>query len=109
MESFGATCHASPSNRTESGKKILADTPDSTGSLGIAISEAVECAAQRDDTKYSLGSVLNHVLMHQTVVGQEALRQMEMATITLTWYWLYRGRKQFCRPCLPVYRSKTAR
>ena len=79
MESFGATCHASPSNRTESGKKILADTPDSTGSLGIAISEAVECAAQRDDTKYSLGSVLNHVLMHQTVVGQEALRQMEMA------------------------------
>ena len=79
MESFGATCHASPSNRTESGKKILADTPNSTGSLGIAISEAVECAAQRDDTKYALGSVLNHVLMHQTVVGQEALRQMEMA------------------------------
>ncbi len=79
MESFGATCHASPSNRTESGKQILADTPDSTGSLGIAISEAVECAAQRDDTKYALGSVLNHVLMHQTVVGQEALRQMEMA------------------------------
>ena len=79
MESFGATCHASPSNRTESGKKILADTPDSTGSLGIAISEAVECAAQRDDTKYALGSVLNHVLMHQIVVGQEALRQMEMA------------------------------
>ena len=79
MESFGATCHASPSNRTESGKTILADTPDSTGSLGIAISEAVECAAQRDDTKYALGSVLNHVLMHQTVVGQEALRQMEMA------------------------------
>ena len=79
MESFGATCHASPSNRTESGKKILAGTPDSTGSLGIAISEAVECAAQRDDTKYALGSVLNHVLMHQTVVGQEALRQMEMA------------------------------
>ena len=79
MESFGTSCHASPSNRTESGKKILADTPDSTGSLGIAISEAVECAAQRDDTKYALGSVLNHVLMHQTVVGQEALRQMEMA------------------------------
>ena len=79
MESFGATCHASPSNRTESGKKILADTPDSTGSLGIAISEAVECAAQRDDTKYALGSVLNHVLRHQPVVGQEALRQMELA------------------------------
>ena len=79
METFGATCHASPSNLTESGKKILADNPDSTGSLGIAISEAVEVAAQRDDTKYSLGSVLNHVLLHQTVVGQEAMRQMELA------------------------------
>lgn len=79
METFGATCHPSPSNLTEVGKKILADNPDSTGSLGIAISEAVEVAAQRDDTKYSLGSVLNHVLLHQTVVGQEAIRQMELA------------------------------
>jgi len=79
MEAFGATCHASPSNLTESGKKILADNPDSSGSLGIAISEAVELAAQRDDTKYSLGSVLNHVLLHQTVVGQEAMRQFELA------------------------------
>lgn len=79
METFGATCHASPSNLTESGRKILADNPNSTGSLGIAISEAVETAAQRDDTKYSLGSVLNHVLLHQTVVGQEAMRQMELA------------------------------
>jgi len=79
METFGATCHPSPSNLTEVGKKILAENPNSTGSLGIAISEAVEVAAQRDDTKYSLGSVLNHVLLHQTVVGQEAIRQMELA------------------------------
>ena len=79
MESFGATCHASPSNLTESGKAILKDSPDSSGSLGIAISEAVERAVQRDDTKYALGSVLNHVLMHQTVIGQEAIKQMEMA------------------------------
>ena len=79
METFGATCHPSPSNLTEVGKKILAENPDTTGSLGIAISEAVEVAAQRDDTKYSLGSVLNHVLLHQTVVGQEAIRQMELA------------------------------
>jgi len=78
METFGATCHPSPSNLTEVGKKILAENPDTTGSLGIAISEAVEIAAQRDDTKYSLGSVLNHVLLHQTVVGQEAIRQMEL-------------------------------
>ncbi|HCF72563.1 MAG: TrpB-like pyridoxal phosphate-dependent enzyme [Arenicellales bacterium] len=79
METFDATCHPSPSNLTEAGKKILAENPDSPGSLGIAISEAVEVAAQRDDTKYSLGSVLNHVLLHQTVIGLEALRQMELA------------------------------
>jgi tryptophan synthase beta chain len=79
MESYGARCVASPSTETESGKAILAKSPNSTGSLGIAISEAVEVAAKRDDTKYALGSVLNHVLMHQTVVGQEAMRQLEMA------------------------------
>ncbi len=79
MESFGATCVASPSNKTNSGRAILAENPDSTGSLGIAISEAVEAAAQRDDTKYALGSVLNHVLMHQTVVGLEAMKQFELA------------------------------
>ena len=79
MESYGARCVASPSGETEVGRRILAETPDSTGSLGIAISEAVEVAASRDDTKYALGSVLNHVLLHQTVVGQEAVRQMEMA------------------------------
>ena len=79
MESFGASCIASPSDSTEFGKSYLAKNPDSTGSLGIAISEAVEVAATNDDVKYALGSVLNHVLMHQTVVGVEALKQMEMA------------------------------
>jgi tryptophan synthase beta chain len=79
MESFGAQCIASPSDTTESGRAILAGRPDSTGSLGIAISEAVEMAAQREDTKYALGSVLNHVLLHQTVIGLEAQEQMAMA------------------------------
>ena len=79
MESFGAECIASPSETTQSGRAILAEHPDSTGSLGIAISEAVEVAAQRDDTKYALGSVLNHVLLHQTVIGLEAQEQMAMA------------------------------
>ena len=79
MESFGASCIASPSEMTESGRAILQQYPDSTGSLGIAISEAVERAASRDDTKYALGSVLNHVLLHQTVIGQEALKQLDMA------------------------------
>jgi len=76
METWGATVHASPSDRTESGRKILADHPDSTGSLGIAISEAVEIAAQNDDIHYSLGSVLNHVCTHQTIIGLEAMKQM---------------------------------
>ncbi|MCB2099846.1 MAG: TrpB-like pyridoxal phosphate-dependent enzyme [Rhodobacterales bacterium] len=79
MEAYGARCVASPSVETNAGRAVLADHPDSNGSLGIAISEAVEMAAQRDDTKYALGSVLNHVLLHQTVIGQEALLQMEMA------------------------------
>ena len=79
METFGATCVASPSNQTASGRAILAQNPDHPGSLGIAISEAVEVAAQRDDTKYALGSVLNHVLLHQTVIGNEAFVQMANA------------------------------
>ena len=79
METYGARCIASPSKETQVGRSILAAAPDNAGSLGIAISEAVEVAATRDDTKYALGSVLNHVLLHQTVVGQEAVRQMEMA------------------------------
>jgi tryptophan synthase beta chain len=79
METWGARCVASPSEETASGRAILAQRPDHPGSLGIAISEAVEIAAQRDDTKYALGSVLSHVLLHQTVVGQEAMQQLEMA------------------------------
>jgi len=79
METYGARCIASPSMETNVGREILAKTPDSTGSLWIAISEAVEIAATNDDTKYALGSVLNHVLLHQTVVGQEAMQQLEMA------------------------------
>ena len=79
METYGARCVASPSNETASGRAILAQRADHPGSLGIAISEAVEVAAQRDDTKYALGSVLNHVLMHQTIIGQEAMVQLEMA------------------------------
>lgn len=79
MNTWGAKVFASPTNLTESGRKILAEDPNSPGSLGIAISEAVERAATNDDTKYALGSVLNHVLMHQTVIGLEAAKQMEMA------------------------------
>lgn len=79
METWGAKCVPSPSPDTEIGKKILAQDPNSTGSLGIAISEAVEDAMTRDDTHYSLGSVLNHVLLHQTVIGLETIAQMEKA------------------------------
>jgi tryptophan synthase beta chain len=80
MQTFGAEVTASPSDKTNAGRTILAKNPDSTGSLGIAISEAVEAAATSGGKyKYSLGSVLNHVLMHQTVIGQEALKQMELA------------------------------
>ena len=79
MESFGARCVQSPSEETNAGRAILAETPETTGSLGIAISEAVEVAATNQDTNYALGSVLNHVLLHQTVIGQEAMEQMELA------------------------------
>jgi tryptophan synthase beta chain len=79
METYGAKVVASPSADTNAGRAVLAEHPDSPGSLGIAISEAVEDAASREDTKYSLGSVLNHVLLHQTVIGLEARKQMEMA------------------------------
>ena len=79
IQTMGATVIPSPSVETNAGRAILAADPESTGSLGIAISEALEVAATRDDTKYSLGSVLNHVLLHQTVIGQEAAKQMEMA------------------------------
>ena len=79
METFGAKVTASPSNDTAAGRAVLAADPDCSGSLGMAISEAVEIAVQNADTKYALGSVLNHVLLHQTVVGLEALKQLEMA------------------------------
>jgi tryptophan synthase beta chain len=79
METWGATVHASPTDRTNSGRAILARDPDSPGSLGIAISEAVEDAVTREDSRYALGSVVNHVLLHQTVIGLEAKKQMEMA------------------------------
>jgi len=79
MELFGGSVLPSPSNETESGRKALAADPDTPGSLGIAISEAVEVAAQRDDTNYALGSVLNHVILHQTVIGLEAKEQMAKA------------------------------
>lgn len=77
METYGARVVASPSNQTQAGREILAQHPNSNGSLGIAISEAVEVAAADEQTKYALGSVLNHVLLHQTVIGQEALTQLE--------------------------------
>ncbi len=78
MKLFGASVHASPTTITNAGRNVLAKDPDSPGSLGIAISEAIEMAVQRDDTNYSLGSVLNHVLLHQTIIGEEARLQMEM-------------------------------
>jgi len=79
MNTWGANVYASPSDRTEAGRKILAEHPDSPGSLGIAISEAIEVAASDPNTKYALGSVLNHVKLHQTIIGQEAIKQMEKA------------------------------
>jgi len=80
METYGATVHASPTNLTQAGRSILAQDPENLGSLGIAISEAVEVAATSGGTtKYSLGSVLNHVLMHQTIIGEETLLQLERA------------------------------
>jgi tryptophan synthase beta chain len=80
MQAYGATVHASPTNLTDAGRSILAQDPENMGSLGIAISEAVEVAAKSGGTtKYSLGSVLNHVLLHQTIIGEEALLQMEKA------------------------------
>ncbi|MCP3931275.1 MAG: TrpB-like pyridoxal phosphate-dependent enzyme [Bacteroidetes bacterium] len=79
MNTWGANVYPSPSVRTQAGRKILADSPDSPGSLGIAISEAIEVAASDPHTKYALGSVLNHVKLHQTIIGQEAIKQMEIA------------------------------
>lgn len=79
MNTWGADVIPSPSTLTEAGRKILQEHPDSSGSLGIAISEAVEMAARDPYTNYSLGSVLNHVLLHQTIIGEEAILQMQKA------------------------------
>lgn len=78
METWGATVHPSPSPLTKVGQAILDKDPTTPGSLGIAISEAVEAALARDDTRYALGSVLNHVLLHQTIIGEECLRQLDI-------------------------------
>ncbi len=77
MNTWGATCYASPSTQTESGRSILEKDPDTPGSLGIAISEAVEAAVADENSKYALGSVLNHVMLHQTIIGLEAQKQLE--------------------------------
>ena len=74
MQTWGAKVHRSPSELTEAGRRILQADPSSTGSLGIAISEAVEVASRNEDTKYCLGSVFNHVLLHQTVIGEECIK-----------------------------------
>ncbi len=79
MELYGGTCHSSPSERTEVGRQILAEDPETTGSLGMAVSEAVEVAMEEPNTRYALGSVLNHVVLHQTVIGQEAIAQLRDA------------------------------
>ena len=79
MQTWGATVHPSPSDQTEYGRRVLQEDPNCPGSLGIAISEAIEDTVKHPGTKYSLGSVLNHVCLHQTVIGQEALKQMELA------------------------------
>ena len=79
MNTWGADVIPSPSELTEAGRKILSEHPNSSGSLGIAVSEAVEMAAKDPQTNYTIGSVLNHVLMHQTVIGEEAILQMEKA------------------------------
>ena len=79
MQTWGATVHASPSDHTHYGRRVIKEHPDSPGSLGIAISEAIEETVSTPNTRYALGSVLNHVCLHQTVIGQESIRQMELA------------------------------
>ncbi|MDD1773263.1 MAG: TrpB-like pyridoxal phosphate-dependent enzyme, partial [Methanomassiliicoccales archaeon] len=82
METYGARVFPSPSNETEFGKRLLAERPDHPGSLGVAISEAIATAVNMKNTKYSLGSVANHVMLHQTVIGQEVIKQMEILDLT---------------------------
>src|SRR4029453_17620334 len=109
IQTWGAEIVPSPSEDTQSGLAILDEHPDSPGSLGIAISEAVEDAAAREDTAYSLGSVLNHVLLHQTVIGQEALAQMELAgAFPDVVIGCVVGGPNFARLAFPVLREKVA-
>ncbi len=103
IETFGGTIHPSPSDLTNAGRAVLAEHPDSPGSLGIAISEAVEVAAQNPDTNYALGSVLNHVLLHQTIIGEEALLQFaKVGDDARRHHRLHRRRLQLRRAVLPV-------
>src|SRR5262249_31567721 len=103
MEAYGATVHPSPSDVTSAGRAVLEQHPDSTGSLGIAISEAVEVAGGDPDARYALGSVLNHVLLHQTVIGEEAIKQLAMAGGTPDLIvGCTGGGANFSRPVLPV-------
>ncbi|MFQ6615224.1 MAG: TrpB-like pyridoxal phosphate-dependent enzyme [Fidelibacterota bacterium] len=107
MRSYGSEVVASPSPDTESGRKILAESPSSPGSLGIAISEAVEDARGREDTRYSLGSVLNHVLLHQTIIGLEAAEQMKMAGLFPdVLVGCVGGGSNFAGLCFPFVRDK---
>ena len=107
MMTWGANCVPSPSNLTEAGKKILADDPDSPGSLGIAISEAIEDAVADEKARYSLGSVLNHVLLHQTIVGLEAQKQLEQIGVYPdVVLGCAGGGSNFGGICLPYVRDK---
>jgi tryptophan synthase beta chain len=107
METWGATCVASPSNETKAGLQILAENPESPGSLGIAISEAVEAAVMDEGAKYSLGSVLNHVMLHQTINGLETQKQMEIAgDYPDVVIGCSGGGSNFAGNCLPYVRDK---
>jgi len=107
MNTWGATCFPSPSNETEAGRQILAEHPDSPGSLGIAISEAVEDAIAHESSRYSLGSVLNHVCLHQTIVGQEAQKQFEkIGAYPDVVIGCAGGGSNFAGICLPYVRDK---
>lgn len=107
MQVFGAEVYASPTDKTEAGRAVLAKDPDSPGSLGIAISEAVEDAVTHPDTNYALGSVLNHVVLHQTVIGLEAMKQMEKAGhYPDTVIACSGGGSNFCGLALPFVRDK---
>jgi len=107
MQAWGATCLSSPTDKTKSGRAVLEKDPNTTGSLGIAISEAVEDAATHDDTNYALGSVLNHVLLHQTVVGLESKKQFKLAEdYPDVIYGCVGGGSNFSGACFPFVGDK---